>query len=397
MAAVDLPHPCSHTALITAFNTAGVLEGAWDRLVIRIPDPCFIETAAIAFLCAWGLQRCQEQRRLVFMGNAGTLRYLARMDLFAHLGFDYPETFERHAEEGRFITLRLVEDDQAVFQATNAVCDLVLRQFDDARAFLPALEWAVNEIIDNIGLHSQSPVPGAVCAQYFPQRHRLDIGICDVGRGIKASLGESIFLWSHGDAVTKALQRGITRNRAVGQGNGLAGCHEIVRQNGGNFHVWTGDVDYHASERRERGDFSQIPPIAGTGLFLRLDTHHPVDLGQTFIGESTWSYIDAESIRVQDRGGLRIRDECFHTGTRAPAATLRRKIMAILPDYDGPLILDFDGVETATSSFLDELLGRLAEHLGERAFGEKIKLVNISKLLLDMANVVIHQRLAGAE
>ena len=44
-----------------------------------------------------------------------------------------------------------------------------------------------------------------------------------MGRGIKASLEEAMFLWSHGDAVTKALGRGVTRNPAVGQGNGLAG------------------------------------------------------------------------------------------------------------------------------------------------------------------------------
>jgi len=97
---------------------------------------------------------------------------------------------------------------------------VILHQFDNARAFLPALEWAGNEVIDNILLHAESRVPGTVSAQYFPKMHRLDIGICDMGRGIKASLQEAMFLWSHGDAVTKALGRGVTRNPTVGQGNG---------------------------------------------------------------------------------------------------------------------------------------------------------------------------------
>ena len=38
------------------------------------------------------------------------------------------------------------------------------------------MELAVNEIVDNILIHSETPVPGAVCAQYFPRMHRLDNG-----------------------------------------------------------------------------------------------------------------------------------------------------------------------------------------------------------------------------
>jgi len=78
-----------------------------------------------------------------------------------------------------------------------------LRQFDNAREFL----------------HSETPVPGVVCAQYFPKRHKLDIAVCDWGRGIQASMKPVLEPWEGvGDAVKKAVQRGVTRDPEVGQG-----------------------------------------------------------------------------------------------------------------------------------------------------------------------------------
>jgi len=52
------------------------------------------------------------------------------------------------------------------------------------------MEWTVYEIIDNIRLHSDTPVLGVLTAQYYPRRHRLDIAIVDAGRGIMSSLSE---------------------------------------------------------------------------------------------------------------------------------------------------------------------------------------------------------------
>jgi hypothetical protein len=59
---------------------------------------------------------------------------------------------------------------------------------------------------------------------------------------------------------------------------------------------------------------------------------------------------------------------------------------------DGPLALDFDGVDSASSSFLDELLGRLVDELGQETFNQNIRLVNMPDEMVDMANVVIGQR-----
>jgi len=348
----------------------------------------------MAFLCAWAAGMGQRGHRIHLRGDEATRHYLARMDLHEHVGLDY-HPGQRRTEAGRFLPLKQIDSDQDVFDTVNAICDLVLHQFDDASAFIPAMEWAVNEIVDNIVIHSETPVPGAVCAQYFPRKHRLDIGICDLGRGIKASLGTTRELWSHGHAVTTALQRGVTRDKAIGQGNGMAGALDIARENGGRFHVWTGDVVYRLEGGRERG-FVKIPELPGTGVLLSLDTRKPVDLSQTWIAdEDHWSFINAEAGRIENAGGMDVAGACIHTGSRPPATRLRRKLTAVLPEMDEPLVLDFSGVKSASSSFLDELLGRLADELGRDVFERQVHVVGMTGTLRNMANVVISQRLDG--
>ena len=207
MAAIDLPRECTHLSLLTAMQEAHVFNQEWERLVFRVPPQCFVSSSAMALLGAWG-QLCSNQgKQLKFMGNDDILRYLSRMDLFHWIDFEYQETFQRHIEVGRFIPVKLIVDDKSVVEGSNAICDLILRSFDNGRDLLPSIEWAVFELVDNIHLHAETPVPGVLCAQFYPNRQRIDIGICDMGRGLKASLEESIPIWGgHGSAISKALE-----------------------------------------------------------------------------------------------------------------------------------------------------------------------------------------------
>ena len=393
MATAHLPNNCGIEDLAVALGEAGVLEQEWDALVVQVGG--FMDVGAMAFLCAWAAGMKAAGRRIHLRGDERTRGYLARMDLHEHVGLDY-DPGKRQDETGRFLPLKQIATDEDVFQTVNAICDLVLHQFENAGDFIPAMEWAVNETIDNIVIHSETPVPGAVCAQYFPKKHRLDIGICDLGRGIKSSLGTTRKLRSHGDAITTALQRGVTRDKSVGQGNGLAGSLDIAKANEAGFQLWTGDVVYRLRRGAERG-FAKIPALPGTGLMFSLDTRKPVDLSSTWIAGGDWSFINAEAERIEEAGGINVGEVCIHQGNRRPATRLRRKLSALLPEMDEPLVLDFSDVTSASSSFLDELLGRLADELGRDVFEHQIHIAGMSQTIRSMANVVIAQRLQGLE
>ena len=391
MSLVELPRTCTHQALIGAIDQVGFALAAAEMLALHLPEGCFVTPCAMALLGAWGLHLREKGIRLSVVGNDDARRYLSRMDVFRTLDLAFTENFERHNEAGRFVPMKQIEGESCK-PAVDAVCDLVLHQFDNAREFLPALEWAVMEITDNILIHAQSQTPGVLCAQYFPERQRLDVGLCDMGRGLMSSLSESHSIRSHGDAIRKALQRGVTRDKVNCMGNGLAGTLEIAKVNGGSFQIWTGDVTFRLQDGQDKG-FIPHATVPGTGLLLSLRTDRPVNLRETFIEDASWTYIDAEAQRIACTGGLRILDECVHTGSRPSATGLRRKILTIFPDLEGPLVLDFDGVSTASSSFLDELLGRLAEELGADAFRSSIHLVNASRHIRGLTEVVLKQRL----
>jgi hypothetical protein len=399
MASIKLPASVTHQSFIEAVAAGDVMGLTGETYRIHVPRKCFISCSAIAAAGAWGQEMRRRGHGVEFYGDDDTLRYMARMDLFKLLEFPYRENFERHTEGGRFIPLHKVENTKECVKVINRIGDVVLHHFDNAREFFPAMEWAVNEVMDNIAIHSETPVPGVACAQFFPEKGRVEFGICDMGRGIKASLSERYELLSHGDAITKALERGVTRNPEVGQGNGLAGTLQIARANEGTFHLWSGDACFKMSQGKEPS-FTIIPETRGTGIWLSLDTTKPVNLRtDTFIGDSQFgdnesTYIYSESERVTTGDGLVVADECFHTGSRPPAKDLRRKILTLLPDVDKqPLLLNFAGVKSASSSFLDELLGRLVLELGAPVFKSKVTVVNMSEHIKQMANVVIKQRL----
>lgn len=398
MASIKLPASVTHQGFIEALAAADVMGLTGESYRIHIPRGCFASCSAIAVIAAWGQEMRRRGHDVEFYGDDSTLRYLARMDLFKLLQFPFRENFERHVEGGRFIPLHTIQNTRDCVNVIGRIGDLVLHHFDNSRDLFPAMEWAVNEVVDNITIHSESPVPGVVCAQFFPKQSRVEIGICDVGRGIKASLSERYELLSHDDAITKALQRGVTRNPDVGQGNGLAGTYQIAQANKGTFHLWSGNACFQMTAGKER--FAMIPETQGTGIFLSLDATKPVNLRtDTFIGESQFgdnesTYIYSESERVTSGDGLVVADECFHTGSRPPAKDLRRKILALLPDVDrNPLLLNFAGVKSTSSSFLDELLGRLILEIGVSTFKEKVKIINLKETIAQMANVVIKQRL----
>jgi len=362
------------------------------EIALVFPEECFIETDALSFLTSWLLSKQSTGTQVSITSNSSVEGYLARMNFHRVLGLEEPD-HSRRPDAGRFIPIMLVNDSDDVFEIVNAIADIMLQQFDNAREFLPAFEWAINEIVDNIFIHSQTKRPGVVCAQLLPQLNRLNIAICDSGIGLRGSLGSTLDLTSDIQAIEQALQRGVTRDKNVGQGNGMAGSLEIINKNKGSISVSSGSAEYRMTDGNDRG-FSESSNLDGTCVSLSFNLDNPVALDSIWIGAAGWSYIDAEAERVSEYG-ISIKETCNHTGSRPPATRLRRKIISLLPDIDGAIKLDFSGVTSVSSSFLDELLGRLNAELGNEEFNQRIVVSGLSGLHKNMANNVIAQRLAS--
>ena len=108
------------------------------------------------------------------------------------------------------------------------------------------------------------------------------------------------------------------------------------------------------------------------------------------MGSTDFSYID-RLIEITERDFL-IKDLCLHVGARAPASKLRRQIMPLLRDRDRPITLDFIGIKTPSTSFLDELLGKMLQELGAQDFFNLVKVRNMDDITKQLTDHVLKQR-----
>jgi hypothetical protein len=110
------------------------------------------------------------------------------------------------------------------------------------RADFAAFEWAINELTDNVLTHSESQIGGLVQVSTFQKnRKRAEFVVADAGIGIPASLRQSYLdISSDTEALDRAIREGVTRDKSLGQGNGLFGSWQICNLCEGHFQVDSG-------------------------------------------------------------------------------------------------------------------------------------------------------------
>ena len=91
---------------------------------------------------------------------------------------------------------------------------------------------------------------------------------------------------------------------------------------------------------------------------------------------------------------LKMKDESTGYGTRRSGLQIRTKIINLIeaePTY--PLVIDWDGVPVISSSFADEVIGKLFVKLGAMAFSAKIRNIRMEKLIQNLLDKAVAQRL----
>jgi anti-sigma regulatory factor (Ser/Thr protein kinase) len=142
--------------------------------------------------------------------------------------------------------------------AVNKILDAVLSSMTGfVRSDLAAIERALNEITDNVLTHARCPTGGFVQLSALKTKQRIEYVVCDAGIGIPKSLRETHSdITSDAHALERAIREGITRDKTVGQGNGLFGSFQVSRISEGYFHIHSGygKLDY---DRRSGLDISK--------------------------------------------------------------------------------------------------------------------------------------------
>lgn len=385
MPALTLPDPATPERTFQALADGDAWSGH-EPLVLKVQEGAWVDCATIAFLACWGHAQRASGRKVILVGDAG---FLGRMHLHKALGVESPRMNKRDAR-GRFLPVRLVGSLENLGPVVKAVSEIFAQQVEGGDDLVVAMQWIVSELLENVFLHAATDQPAAICAQHLPNGRRIDLAICDVGQGLRASLAKNRPVYSAGHAIGLAVARGVSASGEPGRGNGLAGTLEIARHNHGTTTVWSEDALHTFRHGRDQG-FQKIPRIPGTGVALQLSTRQPVRLEDTWIAEVV-GFTLLEDRENPNAAVLRVEDECSTTLARSGAGGLVEKLEEQV--RAGEVVrLDFEGVGLASTSFLDELLARPVVRLGSELFRERVEVAHMADLTRRLADVAIARRL----
>lgn len=300
--------------------------------------------------------------------------------------FDPPEDSIDHVPVRRYST----PDEQ--YDAVDQLLEFLTRHIAIEREPLIALEWALHEIMDNVLSHARSTVGGFVQATHY--EHAVEFIVADAGIGIP----ESLEMREHAAALERAVSEGGTRDAKSNQGNGLYGTFQLALVSGGQFELHSANgmlyLDSNSNTQRSREVRS---PLDGTSVRCRIDTREPnlLQAALRFRGRQHEPQHDYTERTFGTDGGemvYAIRERAVRDlGSRTGGARVRRQIENLLSDQDH-VIIDFTDINVVSSSFADEVFGRLFVDLGPRTFMSRIVLRNVNETIDGLIDRAIVQR-----
>lgn len=182
---------------------------------------------------------------------ARTKHYLTRMGLFDFLGIPPDMEIEKHEEAGRFVPLTQITTSDQLSKFLQELQPLLHLQPDDVEP----IRYSISELVRNVLEHAESGAGAIVCAQYFPNKKMIRIGIVDTGIGIRRSISDSHIAGDDLEAIRLALTPGITgtTRRLTGSeqnaGAGLFFIKTIAYVNRDPFVIYSGSAMYKLLKR----------------------------------------------------------------------------------------------------------------------------------------------------
>ena len=386
----DLAHPAQADHFIQSCNRV-IRQRGWSEVVIRFESvrrrfPNV--TAPVAAVVDY--HRSQDVSFTVEPGWEGT-RELTCIDP-VDAAVDLESSPEVLSRVWRF-------DEHSAHLLADRIVNELLERMQLGEGVHTAFNWCLWEVMDNVIQHSQAE-RGFVEAQAHPQAQRLAVCVADAGIGILESLrGSKHRPRNVEDAITLAIQERVTRDSNIGQGNGLRGLYQIVALNDGRLRISSGRgvLDARGADppRMDGKSWEIDRQNVGTTVDFQLPTSNPIDVSSA-LGHQPVNLV-MESFE-SDNGEVRISvtQEAQGLGTRRAAAPLRTRVINILRETRGTVVIDFDGVPLVSSSFADEFVARMVTELGFVTFQQAVRLENMSELVQRMVNHAVMRRMAQA-
>lgn len=318
--------------------------------------------------------------------------------LFANTNWSHhldPDNYDQTNYEGQHLPAHRYGEGDSWSDIFERVLSIVLRELSVDRTSVAAVEWSLGEIMDNVISHAESPVGGFVQATTFRGSNRVEFIVADAGIGIPKSMN----IMRHEDALMQAVAEGVTRDQSRNAGNGLFGSYRVAALSAeGQFEINSGNgLLYHDRNQKTVQSKYRGTPYAGTAVRCGIGLDNP-DLLQDaleFSGEVHHPAHDVVERRFEDDiGGIifGVKNEARgDIGSRHGGRRIRQVIENLLRDQ-ATVSIDFNGISVISSSFADEVFGRLFVSLGPRGFMRRIEIVNAAPTVEGLIDRAILQR-----
>ena len=372
-----------------------VHDRGYSDLVLDFSN-CEVATEAAMLPLLPIVTRMREVERIDFSliePDDETLRRLFTNTNWSHL-ID-PDNHGQTSYEGQHLPAHRYGEGDSWGDIFERVLSIVLRELSVDRTSVAAVEWSLSEIMDNVVSHAESPVGGFVQATTFRGSNRVEFIVADAGIGIPASMN----IRHHKDALMQAIAEGTTRDQLRNAGNGLFGSYRVAAlSDEGQFEINSGYGHLYYDRNLETVQPKRRrTPYPGTAIRCGIGLGNP-DLLQDalkFRGEVHHPAYDVVERRFEDdTGGIvfNVKSEARgDIGSRHGGRRIRQVIENLLRDQV-PVSIDFNDVGVISSSFADEVFGRLFVSLGPRGFMRRIEIVNAAPTVEGLIDRAILQR-----
>ena len=240
-------------------------------------------------------------------------------------------------------------------------------------------------------------IGGFLQATTFTQSGMVEFVVADAGKTIPTTLNYK----NHKQAIERAIQEGVTRNKKTNRGNGLFGAYQIATLSGGSFEIVSGKGLLSAFGENVRFGEERVF-FPGTVVASRIDCRQSDLLSRALRFEGkphdpAFDYIE-QVYEKEDCADLifRISDEAASLGSREAAKGIAIKLENLLRmNPDCRLTLDFEDVNIISSSFADEVFGKLFKTMGPLAFMSRLEFKSVDRTVRALIDRSIRQRASG--
>lgn len=247
-----------------------------------------IGPSALALLVAT-LRRIEDQG-LLGAGSVlepprspGLRNYLMRMNLLRSLagGEDFDEPIVRHETHG-FRPCAMFSDDSDFWRVASAMTEALCESCKVDEVARSAVSVAMAEVTENV-VHHANAEHGFGAAQGWRKTREFEIGIVDLGRGVRASLTQNpdyADIVDDVSAISTALGARVTATPDRNSGIGLYITKMLLAANGGSLLVRSGNgAVYSGAANDSRTEAAELP---GTLVALRARTDQPLDINAVY-------------------------------------------------------------------------------------------------------------------